>query len=89
MRAAFESWFCHYKVDVIFARHIHAYERSYRISNLHYNVTGGASYPIPHKSAPVYITVGDGGNQEGLALRFNDPQPDYLHFEKPITDILH
>ncbi|KAI3803056.1 hypothetical protein L1987_31204 [Smallanthus sonchifolius] len=41
----------------------------YRISNIHYNVTSGASYPVPDKSAPVYITVGDGGNQEGLASR--------------------
>lgn len=82
MRAAFESWFCQYKVDVIFAGHVHAYERSYRISNIHYNVTGGSSYPIPDKSAPVYITVGDGGNQEGLASRFNDPQPDYSAFRE-------
>ncbi|GJR03547.1 bifunctional purple acid phosphatase 26 [Tanacetum coccineum] len=71
MRAAFESWFCQYKVDVIFARHVHAHERSYRISKIHYNVTGGASYPIPDKSARVYITVGDGGNQEGLALSYS------------------
>lgn len=41
----------------------------YRISNIHYNVTSGEQYPIPDKSAPVYITVGDGGNQEGLAGR--------------------
>lgn len=28
MRAVFESWFVKYKVDVIFAGHVHAYERS-------------------------------------------------------------
>lgn len=82
MRVAFESWFVQYKVDVVFAGHVHAYERSYRISNIHYNITGGAMYPVPDKSAPVYITVGDGGNQEGLASRFNDPQPDYSAFRE-------
>ncbi|KAK1413983.1 hypothetical protein QVD17_29720 [Tagetes erecta] len=82
MRVVFESWFVKYKVDLIFAGHVHAYERSYRISNIHYNITGGISYPVPDKSAPVYITVGDGGNQEGLASRFNDPQPDYSAFRE-------
>ena len=28
MRSVYESWFVHYKVDVIFAGHVHAYERS-------------------------------------------------------------
>lgn len=28
MRAAFEDWFVEYRVDVIFAGHVHAYERS-------------------------------------------------------------
>lgn len=28
MRAAFEAWFVEHKVDVIFAGHVHAYERS-------------------------------------------------------------
>lgn len=42
----------------------------YRISNILYNVSEGPAYPIPDKAAPVYITVGDGGNQEGLASRW-------------------
>lgn len=82
MRSVYESWFIQYKVDIIFAGHVHAYERSFRISNIHYNVTSGDPYPIPDKSAPVYITVGDGGNQEGLAGRFRDPQPDYSAFRE-------
>ncbi|KAH6779282.1 purple acid phosphatase 26 [Perilla frutescens var. hirtella] len=28
MRVVFESWFCRYKVDLVFAGHVHAYERS-------------------------------------------------------------
>ncbi|XP_042507878.1 bifunctional purple acid phosphatase 26-like isoform X1 [Macadamia integrifolia] len=82
MRAVFESWFIHYKVDLIFAGHVHAYERSYRISNIQYNVSSGDRYPIPDISAPIYITVGDGGNQEGLAASFRDPQPDYSAFRE-------
>ncbi|KAF8407166.1 hypothetical protein HHK36_006292 [Tetracentron sinense] len=82
MRAVFEGWFINYKVDLIFAGHVHAYERSYRISNIHYNVSSGDRYPVPDKSAPVYLTVGDGGNQEGLAGRFSDPQPDYSAFRE-------
>ncbi|CAN4103566.1 unnamed protein product [Withania somnifera] len=82
MRSAYEKWFVKYKVDVIFAGHVHAYERSYRISNIHYNVSGGDAYPVPDKTAPIYITVGDGGNSEGLASKFRDPQPDYSAFRE-------
>ncbi|KAJ3708086.1 hypothetical protein LUZ61_011791 [Rhynchospora tenuis] len=82
MRAVFEPWFVQYKVDIVFAGHVHAYERSYRISNINYNITSGNQYPVPDKSAPVYITVGDGGNQEGLASMFYDPQPDYSAFRE-------
>ncbi|KAF5180987.1 Purple acid phosphatase [Thalictrum thalictroides] len=82
MRAVFESWFVQYKVDLVFAGHVHAYERSYRFSNIHYNVSSGDPYPVFDKSAPVYITVGDGGNQEGLAVSFRDPQPDYSAFRE-------
>ncbi|RVX19565.1 Bifunctional purple acid phosphatase 26 [Vitis vinifera] len=122
MRAVFESWFVHAKVDLIFAGHvlpmkdrtsaIHlvgknfgpseakcisipqtlhkidfeekvcVVDMQYRISNIHYNITNGDRYPIPDKSAPVYITVGDGGNQEGLAGRFVDPQPEYSSFRE-------
>ncbi|KAK7264868.1 hypothetical protein RJT34_32481 [Clitoria ternatea] len=82
MRSVFESWFIDYKVDVIFAGHVHAYERSYRVSNIDYNITSGSRYPKPDKSAPLYITVGDGGNQEGLASKFLDPQPEYSAFRE-------
>ncbi|KAK9102067.1 hypothetical protein Sjap_019321 [Stephania japonica] len=82
MRAAFESWFVQYKVDLIFAGHVHAYERSYRISNIRNDVSTSECFPVLDKSAPVYITVGDGGNQEGLAGKFRDPQPNYSAFRE-------
>nr|GMD80130.1 bifunctional purple acid phosphatase 26 [Ipomoea batatas] len=54
MRTVYEEWFVKYKVDMVFAGHVHAYERSYRISNIHYNVSSGIAYPVPDKSAPVF-----------------------------------
>lgn len=33
MRVVFEAWFCKYKVDIIFAGHVHAYERSVCLSH--------------------------------------------------------
>ncbi|KAL6554551.1 Bifunctional purple acid phosphatase 26 [Orobanche hederae] len=80
MRVVFESWFCQYKVDVVFAGHVHAYERSYRISNIFRS--NGSFHIVPDKSAPIYITIGDGGNQEGLANRFRDPQPEFSAFRE-------
>ncbi|XP_051126994.1 bifunctional purple acid phosphatase 26-like isoform X2 [Andrographis paniculata] len=77
MRIVFESWFVENKVDVVFAGHVHAYERSHRVSGLM-----NSFEPAPNKSAPIYITVGDGGNQEGLAAKYREPQPDYSAFRE-------
>ncbi|XP_078437714.1 purple acid phosphatase 26 [Wolffia australiana] len=82
MRSVFEKWFVRFRVDLVFAGHVHAYERSYRISNIDYHVSDGEHYPVRDSSAPVYITVGDGGNQEGLAGSFRQPQPDYSAFRE-------
>ncbi|TYH15837.1 hypothetical protein ES288_A05G071200v1 [Gossypium darwinii] len=53
-------------------------------SNLKYKeqLSSGERYPVPNKSTPIYITAGDGGNQEGLAGRFLDPQPEYSAFRE-------
>ncbi|GJN17552.1 hypothetical protein PR202_gb04629 [Eleusine coracana subsp. coracana] len=40
-----------------------------RILNIAYNVVNGLCTSIPDQSALVYITIGDGGNQEGLATK--------------------
>lgn len=42
-----------------------------RISNIHYNVVNGNCTPMSDQSAPVYITIGDGGNQEGLVTELS------------------
>ncbi|XP_021740821.1 purple acid phosphatase 5-like [Chenopodium quinoa] len=82
MRVIFEPWIVQYKVDLVLAGHVHAYERSERISNIRYNITNGLSTPIKDKSAPVYLTIGDGGNIEGLANNFTNPQPFYSAYRE-------
>ena len=34
MRVTFEPWFVQHKVDLVFAGHVHSYERSVSCSNL-------------------------------------------------------
>lgn len=38
------------------------------VSNIKYNITNGACIPEVNPASPTYITVGDGGNIEGLAI---------------------
>ncbi|KAJ0976740.1 hypothetical protein J5N97_012214 [Dioscorea zingiberensis] len=64
MRKSMESLLYDHMVDVVFAGHVHAYERFTRV----YDNSGDGC-------APVHITIGDGGNREGLAKKFLDPQP--------------
>jgi hypothetical protein len=82
MRVMYEPWFVQFKVDVVFAGHVHAYERSERVSNIAYNVINGICAPVKDLSAPVYITIGDGGNLEGLATNMTEPQPKYSAFRE-------
>ncbi|KAF7822754.1 purple acid phosphatase 2-like [Senna tora] len=82
MRVMFEPWFVQYKVDVVFAGHVHAYERSERVSNIAYNIVNGRCEPVKDLSAPVYITIGDGGNIEGLANNMTQPQPAYSAYRE-------
>ncbi|KAJ4960209.1 hypothetical protein NE237_020119 [Protea cynaroides] len=82
MRVQFESYLVQYKVDVVFAGHVHAYERSYRIANIAYNITNGLCTPTPNQFAPIYLTVGDGGNIEGLASAYTEPQPSYSAYRE-------
>ncbi|OVA08700.1 Phosphoesterase domain [Macleaya cordata] len=82
MRVMFESWFVQHKVDLVLAGHVHAYERSERISNIVYNITDGLCAPVMDPSAPIYITIGDGGNMEGIANSFTEPQPSYSAYRE-------
>lgn len=71
MQEAIEDILYNNKVDVVFSGHIHAYERS--CQSYKYTCTEGAPY---------YITIGDGGNAEGLALPWYDPQPAWSLFRQ-------
>ncbi|KAJ4702028.1 Purple acid phosphatase [Melia azedarach] len=82
MRVMYELWFVKYKVDVVFSGHVHAYERSERISNIAYDIVNGLCTPIIDSSAPVYITIGDGGNLEGLTKEMTEPHPSYSAYRE-------
>ncbi|CAM6105611.1 unnamed protein product [Calypogeia fissa] len=73
MRTAVEYFARKYRVDAIFAGHVHSYERFKRLY-----------YYSEDKCAPLYITIGDGGNREGPASEFQiNPQPDYSVYREP------
>ena len=50
---------------------MHAYERNYRSYKMKRDPKG-----------PYYITIGDGGNREGLATTWMDPQPAWSAFRQ-------
>ncbi|KAG5002305.1 hypothetical protein JHK87_023377 [Glycine soja] len=75
MRVEMEDLLYAYGVDIIFNGHVHAYERSNRVYNYNLDPCG-----------PVYITVGDGGNREKMAIKFADEPghcPDPLSTPDP------
>jgi hypothetical protein len=82
MRVVFEHMFVTNQVDVVFAGHVHAYERTYPVSNILYNVTNGLCTLQLNPQAPTYIVIGDGGNQEGLASKYTEPQPNFSAYRE-------
>uniref|UniRef100_A0A0C9QVC6 Purple acid phosphatase n=1 Tax=Wollemia nobilis TaxID=56998 RepID=A0A0C9QVC6_9CONI len=65
MRKAMEELLYAANVDMVFAGHVHAYERFTRVYNNKADARG-----------PIHITIGDGGNREGLASKFINPKPE-------------
>ena len=65
IRPLFEPLLHQYGVDVLFAGHVHAYERTYPVLN-------GKLAP-PGTSSFIEINIGDGGNREGPALPWCTP----------------
>ena len=86
MRLTFEATLVAAQVDLVLAGHVHAYERFTNIVN---NTADSAG--------PVYITIGDGGNREGLATKWINPQPStsiirqasYGHGELTVVNATH
>ncbi|XP_051130185.1 purple acid phosphatase 22-like [Andrographis paniculata] len=72
MRKALEETLYKAKVDLVFAGHVHAYERFGRVYD-----------NKADKCGPVHITIGDGGNREGLASSFDDPSPSISLYREP------
>ncbi|WOL01606.1 putative purple acid phosphatase 20 [Canna indica] len=71
MRKAMEALLYGARVDIVFAGHVHAYERFDRVYD-----------NKADSCAPVHITIGDGGNKEGLASNYIDPKPDISLFRE-------
>ncbi|KAG4396467.1 hypothetical protein GLYMA_19G194000v4 [Glycine max] len=71
MKVAMEDLLYQARVDVVFAGHVHAYERFTRVYKDKAN-----------NCAPMYITIGDGGNREGLATKYMDPKPTISIFRE-------
>ncbi|KAG9156428.1 hypothetical protein Leryth_025777 [Lithospermum erythrorhizon] len=71
MKQAMEDLLYGARVDLVFAGHVHAYERFTRVYKDQANDCG-----------PAYIVIGDGGNREGLATSYTDPQPTISAFRE-------
>ncbi|GAB2272191.1 hypothetical protein Dimus_007011 [Dionaea muscipula] len=71
MMQSMEPLLYQYQADIVFAGHVHAYERFTRVYD------GQAD-----NCGPVYINIGDGGNREGLATDYMDPQPSISLFRE-------
>ncbi|CAK9855171.1 unnamed protein product [Sphagnum jensenii] len=82
MPVVFEYMFVTNQVDAVFAGHVHAYERTYPVSNTLYNITNGLCIPQLNPQASTYIVIGDGGNREGQASTFTEPQPNYSAYRE-------
>jgi hypothetical protein len=68
MRESMEDLFYEYKVNIVFNGHVHHYERTYPVYRNETDIHG-----------PVYITIGDAGNSEGLDNKYY-PEPKWSAF---------
>merc|ERR1711974_191525 len=68
---AFGALYDKYDVDVVFTGHVHSYNRNYAVKNNGTYVSKATLSP----GAPVHITVGTGGNEEGISGNYAPAVP--------------
>jgi len=71
LQSTLEAVFYNNEVDMVFSGHVHAYERCHRSYQKKRDPKG-----------PVYVTIGDGGNREGLYTKWANPQPEWSAFRQ-------
>jgi acid phosphatase type 7 len=71
MKALWERMLYAHGADLVFSGHVHAYERTLKIFD---------SQPNP--CGTVFVTIGDGGNREGLAQEFFEPKPEWSAYRE-------
>ncbi|WCJ34328.1 purple acid phosphatase 22 [Euphorbia peplus] len=71
MKESMETLLYESRVDLVFAGHVHAYERFTRVYKDKADNCG-----------PMYINIGDGGNREGLAKEYINPKPEISMFRE-------
>jgi len=77
-RLSAEAMLVEAKLDAMFAGHVHAYERSLPVvdNEVAEKSTSGCN------KAPIYLNIGDGGNHEGPAPLWRQPQPAWSAFRE-------
>jgi len=71
MRLAMEHLVYAAAADLLFFGHVHSYERTFPVNQMKRDDCG-----------PTYIVIGDGGNREGIAGPFLEPQPHWSAFRE-------
>ncbi|BBH01112.1 purple acid phosphatase 18, partial [Prunus dulcis] len=77
MMAAMEPLLYAASVDIVLAGHVHAYERTYKFGAFKTCESGKSD-----TCGAVHITIGDGGNREGLAHKYINPSPEWSVFRE-------
>ena len=67
------SAFYEHGVDIALAGHVHAYERTLPVAF-------GSTNPC----GTVHLTLGDGGNREGVSLPWVEPPPDWSAMRRSV-----